>query len=521
MALSNYIDAIEADITERIEKAYAQAIEEMQAKLADMLDEYENNRETWSKTYTEKQMLSVISDLRSQIKQLSQDLANAAKTAEQIVNDGTYSAFAEAHNWATFEAETALSIGTNYTLYNKAAVYQLLQDGKIQLPQASVKYAKEYRWDMQHITSAITQGILQGESIAKIYNRLLGVAGMSESSAMRMARTCMTGAMNAGTLSGYSDLSDMGVEIQKQWLATLDERTRHSHLMLDGEVQDLEEPFSNDLMYPGDPNGKAAEVYNCRCTTVGYFPGITDEDWEEGRINKLSDEAYEAWKAARQALSMAQAIVRGYVSGSNLLKDASFLSRLVKNRENAIEEVVTAQGYDGLPTIISESELGDNVLYRGVKARNSETLQQYHDDLLNGTWYYTAKYGGSLFGKGMYAAVDPSVADYYAAGDGLIEKMQLKQDARVFTWGALDLKREIFQKLTESTDLSILSDVLVADNEELWGDKGTDFVEKKGLRYLFDGDITSAAAAAGYDAVFVEEERYYVILNRTALEVVG
>ena len=114
MALSDYTNAIEEDITKRIEKAYAQAIKEMQAKLEAALEDYDETKDTWREQYVKK--------LRQQIKQMSEDLANAAKTAEQIVNDGTYSVFAEAHNWATFEAETALSIDTAYTLYNKAAV---------------------------------------------------------------------------------------------------------------------------------------------------------------------------------------------------------------------------------------------------------------------------------------------------------------------------------------------------------------------------------------------------------------
>ncbi len=58
----------------------------------------------------------------------------------------------------------------------------------------------------------------------------------------------------------------MGHDTVKQWNATLDGKTRESHRLVDKEWRELEEPFSNGLMYPGDPKGKAAEVINCRCS---------------------------------------------------------------------------------------------------------------------------------------------------------------------------------------------------------------------------------------------------------------
>ena len=68
-----------------------------------------------------------------------------------------------------------------------------------------------------------------------------------------------------------------------------DDRTRPSHLELDGERRDLDEEFSNGLQYPGDPDGDPSEVYNCRCTMVAYLPSI-DEDTKE-----TSEEGYEEW----------------------------------------------------------------------------------------------------------------------------------------------------------------------------------------------------------------------------------
>ena len=72
----------------------------------------------------------------------------------------------------------------------------------------------------------------------------------------------------------------MGIEMQKEWMATLDSRTRHSHRRLDGETVEYDSEFSNGCRYPGDPKGKPAEVYNCRCTMVARVKGIREAPGE-------------------------------------------------------------------------------------------------------------------------------------------------------------------------------------------------------------------------------------------------
>ena len=97
---------------------------------------------------------------------------------------------------------------------------------------------------------------------------------MNKSSAVRTARTAVTGAQNAGRMDSYVAAEKMGIKVRKEWLATLDGRTRHSHAMLDGKVVDKDKKFENGCMFPGDPNGPASEVYNCRCALIAAVDGI-------------------------------------------------------------------------------------------------------------------------------------------------------------------------------------------------------------------------------------------------------
>lgn len=164
------------------------------------------------------------------------------------------------------------------------------------MPQVSVKPSRAETWARRKITAAMTQSILQGESVPDAARRIRSVVEMDRRASMRAARTSLTGAENAGRIGSYRRASGMGIELQKQWMAALDSRTRDSHRELDGEKADIDGRFSNGLSYPGDPTGPASEVWNCRCTMAAALPG---HDVFGERSTSRLETSYEDWKAGR------------------------------------------------------------------------------------------------------------------------------------------------------------------------------------------------------------------------------
>lgn len=87
--------------------------------------------------------------------------------------------------------------------------------------------------------------------------------------AKRIARTEMQIAQGrAGHESALQAEEEYGFKMEKEWLATRDDRTRDIHLDMDGENQNLRDSYSNGLMHPGDPSGPPGDVINCRCVDV-------------------------------------------------------------------------------------------------------------------------------------------------------------------------------------------------------------------------------------------------------------
>jgi hypothetical protein len=67
---------------------------------------------------------------------------------------------------------------------------------------------------------------------------------------------------------------DSGVK-KKKWVTAKDKAVRGNdpkdkanHVVLNGQIRDINKPFSNGLMHPGDPDGPAKEITECRCIEV-------------------------------------------------------------------------------------------------------------------------------------------------------------------------------------------------------------------------------------------------------------
>lgn len=134
------------------------------------------------------------------------------------------------------------------------------------------------------ILKEVTVGMAMNLSYDEISNRIYPTMNISKNKISTVVRTEGHRIYNEASYEAMSSASKYA-DIYKQWCATLDERTRESHQILDGEMKPFNESFSNGLMYPGDRNGKAEEVINCRCTLLQRAKwALTKEDlntWEK------------------------------------------------------------------------------------------------------------------------------------------------------------------------------------------------------------------------------------------------
>ena len=242
-------------------------------------------------------------NLKAQVKQMSQYLANVDQQAADIANGKRYKVYADNYNYARYEVEKGLKIDTSFTMFDQKTVEKLAKDNPKLLPKVNPDKIKGQKWSKRKINNVITQGILQGKPLPEIAKGFRTVVGMDWNSAVRNARTALTGAQNSGRLNSYKDATRIGISLKKEWVATLDERTRTSHGALDGKKVEIDKPFENGLMFPADPEGPPAEVYNCRCTMIADlldYPRENFQRYDNIAGVPIENVSYSQWAQAKK-----------------------------------------------------------------------------------------------------------------------------------------------------------------------------------------------------------------------------
>lgn len=383
------------ELQEKLQLTYTDAIDGMTSRIEASLKEFAADDAKWQadvaagkkdakayKAWRKDQALHN-NQLKALKKALTQDLIAADKMAMAYVNQVPAGVYAEGMNFATYEIEHGAKANTSFTLYNKNTVMELVANEPDLLPQAAFDKVKDAAWNSRHVTSAVTQAVLQGQTIPQLATSIAGIAAMDQRAAMKAARTAMTSAHSLGKLKGYERAAGMGIDVKKQWLAALDSRTRGSHRHLDGEVVKLDKEFSNGLKYPGDPDGPASEVYNCRCTLVPVIGGVQYDEVE--RANKLGGMSYEEWKAEK--LTKEQKLAN---SLDSQLKDVDneidVLKELMKSSDKTYSGIwkdpVTLADWDAKKEAIPKKlEYFNEKLMANNNPAVKEILQKYIDDV--------------------------------------------------------------------------------------------------------------------------------------------
>lgn len=278
-----------AKLEKRISSIYGEAAKELQKTIDDYFAQFEkrdaemkeligtvvNGKEWTERDYKQWRLAQIGRGKRFEAlrDKVAERMTKANQTAVSYVNDATPGIYSLNRNYAAYTIEQVAG-DVGFDLWDEQTVKRLIVEQPDLMPyypeKKAVKRGIDLAYGKKQITASVTSGILQGKSIKGLADDLqIRIPTMNRDSAIRTARTAITGAQNAGRQDSYVAAEKMGIKTRKQWIATKDNRTRHEHGVADGQTVDYDQPFDvggEDLMFPGDPSGSPWNVYNCRCT---------------------------------------------------------------------------------------------------------------------------------------------------------------------------------------------------------------------------------------------------------------
>ena len=307
---ARYADKVIRKVDGILRNTYRQAEKELKEKLADFVrkSEAKNKLKLQQKKaglITEKEYQSWLKGQvfqkqrwESKIRSVQHIMHTHNEQAAKIVHENKLDVYNENYMYQQYQME--MITGMSFDIYSEKAVSKLIKDRDKLLPEWKIDQKKDYLWNYNKVNNSVLQGIIQGESVEAIANRLaVDLCSMNEAKMRMFARDAIGCAQNAGHQQQMEDAAKMGIRQTKQWIATLDLRTRDTHRHLDGQEVPYDKPFKSDLgdiMFPHDPDADPANVYNCRCDMLTVYPDYRDEqdDWRNGE--NIDGFTYQEWK---------------------------------------------------------------------------------------------------------------------------------------------------------------------------------------------------------------------------------
>lgn len=283
-----------------------------------------------------------------------------------------------------------------------------------------LKFSQRLYENVDQLKSTVKAEISRGFSTGRDYDSI--ARQISLKAGTSLARACIIARTEGHRVTSESEMDCMtaakskGADVVKEWISTLDSVTRETHVELDGQIRELEEPFvipstGARAMYPGG-FGIAKEDIQCRCCMN-----------QRARWN-LDSEEYRYSRAAGEVVSIRSDVYRQWKRLYN--KAAEILFEIAEDRsylENAENINMVIQAISSLPPSAQTAmldvkyEFGGNHCYCDIRNR----VIRYADNVTEKEIYHEMGHllEGDLFPKDEITALkkkyfqDISIEDIY------------------------------------------------------------------------------------------------------------
>lgn len=264
-------------VLKKLKKSYETAISEIEDKIHVLQSKEQTQAVIYQKKYQE--------ELLKQVKTVYDKMnfswySDTSQYLKDCYEDGFYQTMYSLHNEG---------IPLVFPFNQEEAVHAAAQTGD------GIKLSRKLYGHVDDLVKTtrreITKGIAMNASFADIARAINKNGEATLNQAYRIARTESHRIHEEVKFKTINEASDLGADVVKQWDSTLDKRTRSSHVMLDGQLREINQPFKSPktghkAMYPGG-FGVASEDINCRCVVLQRARWALDKSELEKHVGDL------------------------------------------------------------------------------------------------------------------------------------------------------------------------------------------------------------------------------------------
>lgn len=236
------------------------------------------------------------SDFQLLIKKLAKILQVSNSKSVSLIQDKMIDIFILNYDFEAYKIEKESMFNLSYRVFSKEAIKLLLKEETPVFTKMAYSGIKDLNTIIRDLKLNLYTSIRKGESINQIAKRIDKVTDKNNNGSIRIARTETTRIENSGRLEAIKHGEDMGLNLKKQWISTIDSKTRDRHLELNMKIVDTDKSFAYGLKYPGDPHATANQTINCRCTVVSVLQDYTPTNKELELDMKLRELTFEQWR---------------------------------------------------------------------------------------------------------------------------------------------------------------------------------------------------------------------------------
>ena len=254
------------DLNRKLYNAYNDSLKDVRKRLKTYMDEYEDL------PYYKQQQAGKLSALEKEIVEL---LNGAYPKAKHEVTEFKRNELTDGYYSSMYQIESETGARLDFLGLDTEFVRQTVAN-----PIAGKTLSKRLYTSRTKLanraTSELRIGMMQGKTYAEISGTISRHTEANYKQAVRIARTEGGRLRSLSKQVAYDEAKEMGIDLQKRWYSSLDNRTRSSHRELDGQTVEIDEKFKYGGHEADGPRlfGKANLDINCRCTTITIVDGI-------------------------------------------------------------------------------------------------------------------------------------------------------------------------------------------------------------------------------------------------------